>query len=137
MHWLIESLRQRPEIAVFLVLALGYGLGGLRLGPFKVGPILGVLFAGIAVGQLNIPVSETLKNAFLCSSCSRSAIEPAPSFRQSPGDWSPSSCTCSARMRDCVRSIADRGSAIGLRCWHLCRPSGRSHDRLRGLWGSR
>src|SRR5690349_21623943 len=62
MDWIIESLRQHPEIALFFVLALGYGLGNLRLGAFKVGPVLGVLIAGIVVGQLNIPTSESLKN---------------------------------------------------------------------------
>lgn len=64
MQWLTESLRQHPEIALFCVLALGYGLGSLRFGAFKLGPVLGVLIAGIAVGQLDIPISEPLKNAF-------------------------------------------------------------------------
>ena len=64
MQWLTESFRQHPEIALFCVLALGYGLGSLRFGAFKLGPVLGVLIAGIAVGQLDIPTSEPLKNAF-------------------------------------------------------------------------
>ena len=64
MLWMTESLRQHPEVALFGVLALGYGLGNLRLGTFKLGPVLGVLIAGIAIGQLDIPVSEALKNAF-------------------------------------------------------------------------
>ena len=64
MQWLFESFRQHPELALFLVLALGYGLGSLRLGTFKLGPVLGVLIAGIVVGQVEIPVSESLKNVF-------------------------------------------------------------------------
>src|SRR5262245_7849370 len=64
MQWFVESLRQHPEIALFLVLGLGYGLGNLRLGTFKLGAVLGVLIAGIALGQLTIPVSEPLKNMF-------------------------------------------------------------------------
>ena len=60
MRWLVESLRQHPGMTLFLVLALGYGLGGLRLGKFKPGPVLGVFVAGIAVGQLEVPVSEAL-----------------------------------------------------------------------------
>ena len=64
MQWTIESLRQHPEIALFLVLALGYGLGSLRLGRSRIGPVLGVLIAGIAVGQLDIPIAEALKSTF-------------------------------------------------------------------------
>jgi putative transport protein len=64
MQWLIDSLRQHPEVALFLVLALGYGLGSIRFGVFKLGPVLGVLIAGMALGQLAIPVSEALKNTF-------------------------------------------------------------------------
>jgi len=64
MRWIIESLRQHPEIALFFVLALGYGLGSLHIGRFKVGLVLGVLMAGLVVGQLNIPTSESLKNTF-------------------------------------------------------------------------
>lgn len=64
MQWMTESLRQHPEVALFCVLAFGYGLGSLRFGRFKIGPVLGVLIAGIAVGQLDIPTSEPLKNAF-------------------------------------------------------------------------
>src|SRR5262245_14473165 len=61
---LIESLRQHPELAFFLVLALGHKLGAVPLGSFKLGSVLGVLIAGIALGQFDIPVSETLKNMF-------------------------------------------------------------------------
>jgi putative transport protein len=60
--WLIESLRHHPEIALFLVLALGYGLGSVRIGTFRLGPVLGVLIAGIVVGQCDVPTSETLKS---------------------------------------------------------------------------
>jgi putative transport protein len=64
MQWLVQSLRQHPEIAIFLVVGIGYGLGNLKIGKFSIGPVLGVLIAGIVVGQLDIPVSETLKNLF-------------------------------------------------------------------------
>lgn len=43
-------------MALFLVLAFGYGLGRIRIRSFKLGPVLGVLIAGIAVGQLAMPV---------------------------------------------------------------------------------
>lgn len=83
MRWLIESLREHPEVALFLVLALGYGLGGIRFGTFKLGPVLGVLIAGIAVGQLAIPVSESLKNAFFMLFLFAIGYQSGPQFFQS------------------------------------------------------
>lgn len=62
-RWLTDSLREHPELALFLALALGHGIGRLRLGSFRLGPVLGSLLAGVAVGQLGIPVPEALKNA--------------------------------------------------------------------------
>jgi putative transport protein len=82
-QWLIESFRQHQEIALFLVLALGYGLGELRIGTFKVGPVLGVLIAGIAVGQLKIPVSDALRNAFFMLSLFAIGYRAGPQFFQS------------------------------------------------------
>ena len=62
MQWFINALREHPELALFLTLAIGHGAGHLRLGSFQIGPVLGSLFAGVLVGQLHIPVPEALKN---------------------------------------------------------------------------
>lgn len=83
MLWLVGSLREHPEVALFLVLALGYGLGGIRIGSFKLGPVLGVLIAGIAVGQMAIPVSEPLKNAFFMLFLFAIGYQTGPQFFQS------------------------------------------------------
>jgi len=64
MHWFVDALRDNPELALFLTLALGFALGRIRIGSFELGPIVGCLFAGVVVGQLGIPVSQPLKNAF-------------------------------------------------------------------------
>jgi putative transport protein len=64
MHWFAVALRNNPELALFLTLALGFALGRIRIGSFELGPIVGCLFAGVVVGQLGIPVSQPLKNAF-------------------------------------------------------------------------
>src|SRR4051812_18733874 len=47
-----ETLRQHPELAVFLTLALGFLVGRVRLGTFKVGSVLGTLLAGVTVAQV-------------------------------------------------------------------------------------
>lgn len=62
--WLIEALQTHGELALFLSLGLGYALGKLKLGSFKVGPVLGCLIAGVLIGQLDVPVSRDLKYAF-------------------------------------------------------------------------
>ncbi len=61
---LTESLRQNPELAVFLTLALGFLLGRVHLGSFKVGSVLGTLLAGVVVGQLGIEVPRILQVVF-------------------------------------------------------------------------
>ncbi|HEX7018917.1 MAG TPA: TrkA C-terminal domain-containing protein, partial [Gemmatimonadaceae bacterium] len=62
--WLIGILHGHPEVAFFLVLGVGYVLGGLRLGSFKLGAVTGTLLAGVLIGQLGIRVSGEVKQAF-------------------------------------------------------------------------
>jgi putative transport protein len=58
-----EFLIQYPELAVFLAIALGYVIGGIKLGSFSLGPVTGALIAGLAIGQLGeIPVSGMAKS---------------------------------------------------------------------------
>jgi putative transport protein len=49
---------------VFLTLALGFGIGLLKIGSFKLGPMLGCLFAGMIIGQLDIEVAPVVKLIF-------------------------------------------------------------------------
>ena len=64
MTWLTEALRSNPELAFFLVLALGFAIGQIRILTFQLGGVLGTLIAGLVIGQLGIPASSTMKNAF-------------------------------------------------------------------------
>jgi putative transport protein len=64
MGWLQETLRAHPEIAFFLVLGLGYLLGKLSLGGFKLGAVTGTLLAGVLVGQLAITLPNEVKQCF-------------------------------------------------------------------------
>ena len=63
MHWLAGVLRANPELALFLAMALGHVIGSIRIGSFQAGSILGTLIAGLAIGQLGIPVSGPMKSA--------------------------------------------------------------------------
>ena len=64
MDWLAQSLRQNVELALFLAIALGYGLGSLRFRGFQLGPVLGTLLAGLLVGQVGITVPAAMQSAF-------------------------------------------------------------------------
>jgi hypothetical protein len=45
MNWLFNTLRNYPEITIFLTLALGFYVGGLKFGQFR------VLLTGVLIGQ--------------------------------------------------------------------------------------
>jgi len=60
----VASLRQNPELAVFLTLALGFLLGRVRVGTFKLGNVVGTLLAGVLIGQLSIEVHPLVKVVF-------------------------------------------------------------------------
>jgi putative transport protein len=64
MNWLFNTLRSYPEIAIFLTLALGFYVGGLKFGKFSLGNVTGVLLAGVLIGQLNITISPNVKAVF-------------------------------------------------------------------------
>lgn len=64
MLWLIDILKSRPELALFLTLAIGYAVGKIQIGTFKVGAVTGVLITGVVVGQLNIVIDPTIKSVF-------------------------------------------------------------------------
>ena len=64
MEWVANALRHHPELALFLALAVGYAIGKIKIGGFKIGPVIGVLIAGVVIGQLGIKVSNELKYAF-------------------------------------------------------------------------
>jgi putative transport protein len=61
---LAHILRQHPELALFLTLAVGFLLGKVRIGTFTVGNVLGCLLAGVAIGQLDVVVDPTVKVVF-------------------------------------------------------------------------
>ncbi|MGJ7504824.1 aspartate-alanine antiporter [Variovorax sp. ZT5P49] len=64
MDELVGILRSQPEIALFLVLAIGYAVGQIRFGPIQLGGICGTLIAALVVGQLGIHLDDSVKNVF-------------------------------------------------------------------------
>ena len=64
MDYFVEGLRQNPELAIFLTLALGFLVGRVRIGTFTLGNVVGTLLAGVLVGQLAIEVHPLVKVVF-------------------------------------------------------------------------
>ena len=90
--WLEQFLVRYPELALFLVIAGGYWIGGFRVGAFSLGPVTGSLFAGLLVGNFaHVPVSGmaglTRSSAELLRKAARMSGSitwaSAPSFKQS------------------------------------------------------
>lgn len=54
---LLETLRVQPVLTLFLIFGVGYLIGGIRLGSFSLGPVAGVLFAGLFLGYFDFRMS--------------------------------------------------------------------------------
>jgi len=60
--WFAATLRQYPEIAIFLTLAIGYYFGKFTFKGIGLGSVTATLLAGILIGQLGITISQPLKS---------------------------------------------------------------------------
>src|SRR5688572_14811627 len=59
--WFFNSLRQYPEIAIFLTLAIGFYFGKFKFKGIGLGAVTATLLAGVLIGQLGITISTPLK----------------------------------------------------------------------------
>jgi putative transport protein len=55
-QWFIENLQENMVLLLFLLLGAGYLIGNIRIGGFSLGPVAGVLFAGIFFGQFGLRI---------------------------------------------------------------------------------
>ncbi len=54
---ILATLEAQPVLLIFVLVALGYLLGGIRIGSFSLGPVAGVLFAGLFFGNFGLRLS--------------------------------------------------------------------------------
>ena len=54
---LLETLHTQPVLTLFLILGMGYLIGNIRIGSFSLGPVAGVLFAGLFLGHFDFRMS--------------------------------------------------------------------------------
>jgi putative transport protein len=64
MAYFVTALRHNPELAIFLTLAMGFLIGRIRIGSFKLGNVVGTLLAGVLVGQIGVTVDPRVKIVF-------------------------------------------------------------------------
>ena len=64
MDFFVHALRNNPELAIFLTLAVGFLIGRLKFGSFSLGIVVGTLLAGVLIGQLDIKVPSLVKAVF-------------------------------------------------------------------------
>src|SRR5262245_30840032 len=60
-EWFFATLRQYPEIAIFLALALGYYFGAFTFKGIGLGSVTATLIAAVIIGQIGITISQPLK----------------------------------------------------------------------------
>ena len=59
--WFFATLKQYPEIAIFLTLAFGYYFGKFTFKGIGLGSVTATLLAGVLIGQIGITISQPLK----------------------------------------------------------------------------
>lgn len=52
-----QTLQAQPVLLIFVLIGLGYLIGGIRVGGFTLGPVAGVLFAGLFFGHFGLRLS--------------------------------------------------------------------------------
>ena len=58
---MMHALATQPAIALFLALALGHLIGGIRVGPIQLGGVCGTLIVALLIGQSGVRLdAETL-----------------------------------------------------------------------------
>src|SRR5688500_18568792 len=60
-NWFFATLKQYPEIAIFLTLGIGYYFGKFTFKGIGLGSVTATLLAGVLIGQIGITIAQPLK----------------------------------------------------------------------------
>lgn len=74
-----------PEIALFLAIAIGYGIGKIRFGSFQLGGVAGSLLAAVAISQIGIHIDSGIKAVLFALFIYAVGFQSGPQFFRSLG----------------------------------------------------
>ncbi|MCM1066482.1 MAG: aspartate-alanine antiporter [Muribaculaceae bacterium] len=123
MEWIAQIFRDTPVIPIFLTIGLGFWLGGLRYRSFSLGPVTATLIVGVIIGQLDIPVSDELKNVSFMLFLFAIGYSVGPQFfRSLKGDGLKQICFALVEVALCITTVVavsivmgyNKGMAVGL-----------------------
>ena len=121
--WLFATLKQYPEIAIFLSLAIGYYVGSFTYKGLGLGAVTATLLAAVIIGQIGISITGPLKPFFFLMFLFAIGYGVGPQFvRSVSSDGLPQALYAAVVCVFCllvpfgVAKVAgyDLGSAVGL-----------------------
>jgi aspartate-alanine antiporter len=84
-HFIHGLFAQMPYLAIFISLAIGYGIGSIPFGNFKLGGVAGSLIAGVFVSLLGVNIDDTVKSFLFAIFIYAVGYESGPEFFRSLG----------------------------------------------------
>ncbi len=121
--WFVATLKQYPEIAIFLSLAIGYYVGSFTYKGLGLGAVTATLLAAVIIGQIGISITGPLKPFFFLMFLFAIGYGVGPQFvRSVSSDGLPQALYAAVVCVFCllvpfgVAKVAgyDLGSAVGL-----------------------
>ncbi len=122
-QYIVDIFRENTVIPIFLTIGLGFWLGGLKFKSFTLGPVTATLIVGVLIGQMDIPVSDTLKNVSFMMFLFAIGYSVGPQFfRSLKGDGLKQIGFACVEVVLCIATVVivsiimgyDKGQAVGL-----------------------
>ena len=88
-EWFFATLRQYPEIAIFLALGLGYYFGSFTFKGIGLGSVTATLLAAVIIGQIGITISHAAQGDGLPHVPVRGRLRRRPAVRPRRGQGRP------------------------------------------------
>lgn len=85
MTWVLEAIRQSPEILLFLSLAIGFWIGRFQFGRFQLGGVAGSLLVAVLFSQLGVSIDNGVKAVLFALFIYAVGFESGPQFFKSLG----------------------------------------------------
>lgn len=85
LEFLQTLLRNNPEIALFLAIAIGYWIGKFRFGSLQIGGVAGSLLAAVLISQIGIHIDSGLKTVLFALFIYAVGFQSGPQFFKSLG----------------------------------------------------